>query len=55
MKSIIHHFYYESMRDLEKIQKSKLRIAERVALEKAIVRLEDLKRLLDSCSIQVQY
>lgn len=46
MKQLLTDFYWEAMRELEKIQKGKLKISERVALEKAIVHLEAIKKTL---------
>lgn len=51
MKQIINELYWDALRDLEKIHKSKLLLSERVALEKAIVKLESIKKILNVCSL----
>lgn len=47
MKQVINELYWEAIRDLEKIQRSKLLLSERIALEKALVKLDALKKLIN--------
>jgi len=47
MKEIMKQLYWEALNDLDKIKKSRLMLSERIGLEKAIVKMELIKRLLD--------
>lgn len=47
MKQVIISLYWDAVSDLDKIKRSTLRLSDRLALEKAIVRLEAIKKLLD--------
>jgi len=51
MKQVIFDTYWELLRDLDKIHKSKLMISERIALEKALVKLESIKKILNYCNV----
>lgn len=48
MKSIIRQLYWETITELEKIKKGELRLSERIAYEKAIVKLDVIKKLLET-------
>ena len=52
MRQLINDMYWDAIRDLEKIHKSRLLLSERVALEKAIVKLESIKRILNYCDVK---
>lgn len=54
MKQLIKDLYYESQRDLNNIKKSKMALSDRLLLEKALVRLEDMKKIMDYCNITPQ-
>lgn len=51
MKQLIFDIYWETINELEKIHKSKLLLSERIALERAIVKLESIKKILGCCDI----
>lgn len=48
MKQVINDLYRETLWELEKIKKGKLLLSERVALEKAVVKLDAIKKLLNA-------
>jgi hypothetical protein len=51
MKQVIHDIYWEVTVELEKIQKRKLLLSERVALEKALAKLDSIKKIINRCNI----
>jgi len=51
MRQVIYDLYWESVRELEQIKKSKLLLSERVALEKALIKLDAIKKILNQCTI----
>lgn len=53
MKQLLNNLYWESVTELDKIRKQKLLLSERIALEKAKVKLEMIKKLLDNVNITV--
>lgn len=52
MKNLIHELYREAYYELEKIKRSELKLSERIALEKALVKLEDMKKVMSYCDIK---
>lgn len=48
MKQIINELYWEVMSELEKLHKSKMLLSERLAYEILVVKLETIKKLLNS-------
>lgn len=52
MRQVISDLYYEALRELENIKKTKLLISERIALEKAVTKLEAMKKVLNNCSVK---
>lgn len=51
MKYLINDLYFESIRELEKLPKSRFLISERVALEKALAKLDAIKKILNYCTV----
>lgn len=51
MKEVIFQMIRDTESDLEKMHKTTMRMTERVAWEKAMVRLDDLKKILRMASI----
>lgn len=47
MKQVIRELYWAAISDLDQIKKTKLNISERIALEKALARLDAIRRMLD--------
>lgn len=52
MKQVIKNLQYEAKRELWKMQKSKMSLADRIAYEKALEKLELMMYLLDKCEIK---
>jgi len=51
MKYVINDLYREAISELDKIKRSKLHLAERVALEKALAKLDAIRKILNSSTI----
>lgn len=47
MKQLLNDLYWESIQEMEKIKKSKLSLSERIALERAVTKLETMKKILN--------
>ena len=54
MRGLVNELYWEVLNDLDKIHKSKLLLSERVALEKAIVKLEAIKKIIGFLNMDPQ-
>jgi hypothetical protein len=47
MKQVMNDLYWEALREIEKIHKGKLLLSERVALEKAMTKLDAMRKILN--------
>lgn len=52
MKQIIKNLHWDAKRQLERMQKSKMSLADRIAYEKALEKLELMTLLLDKCDVK---
>lgn len=53
MKYVINDLYAEAMWQLDQIKRSKLHLAERVALEKALAKLDAIKKILSQSALSL--
>lgn len=51
MKQIIKDLYWETRKELQKIQKSKMSLSDRIAYERALERLDFINRLINQSEI----
>lgn len=51
MKQIIKDIYWEARKELMKMQKSKMSLADRIAYEKALEKMEFIRTLIDRSEI----
>jgi len=47
MKHVINNLYYEALRDLQQMKLSEMKLSERIKYERALIRLDALKKILD--------
>lgn len=52
MKYLLIEVYNDVTRELENIKKTRLLLSERVALEKALAKLDALRKIINHCNIQ---
>lgn len=53
MKQVITNLYWEAIRELEKMHKTKMLLSDRIAFEKALVQLDAIKKILDYSSVTI--
>lgn len=54
MQQLVFEFYREALYNLDRIQRSKLSLSDRIALEKALVQLDAMKKILNISTIIVK-